>query len=106
MFPSKYEGKCKSCGKVIGVGTQIEKNNDGNYCPDGKNCQGTMKVSGSAKPAVSIETVCTEIIAIRGSYLPQHTETGSVIGNTPPTLPTDTEIEGIWKYAISRMMSR
>jgi hypothetical protein len=46
-FASKYEGKCKDCGKVIAIGTQIERNNAEHYCPDGKNCQGTMQVQGT-----------------------------------------------------------
>ena len=94
-FPSKYAGKCKSCGKVISIGMDIDKNDSGIYCPDGKNCQGSQTVSGTlttAKPRVEvpIEQIVAEIQAIKG-------EMKEMSGEAQ---------EGIWKYAISRKMSR
>ena len=47
-FPSKFAGKCKDCGSTHGIGDQIEKNNNGNYCRNGKNCQGAMQTQGTA----------------------------------------------------------
>jgi len=47
-FPSKYAGKCKDCGSPHNIGDQIEKNNNGNYCRNGKNCQGAIQTQGTA----------------------------------------------------------
>ena len=94
-FPSKYNGKCKSCGKPHKIGDLIEKNTSGEYCIDGTNCQGSQTVSGTlttAKPRVEvpIEQIVAEIQAIKG-------EMKEMSGEAQ---------EGIWKYAISRKMSR
>lgn len=44
---SKYNGKCKDCGKPHKIGDEINKNNNDVWCRDGKSCQGAMQLQGN-----------------------------------------------------------
>ena len=47
---SKYEGSCKDCGAKHAIGTEINKNKNGNWCSHGENCQGAMQTQGTVSP--------------------------------------------------------
>ena len=94
-FPSKYAGKCKSCGKVINIGMDIDKNDSGIYCPDGKNCQGSQTVSGTLTTAVSHKITSAQAL-----------EECIAFHNTFKDITNDASYESTAKIYISRMMSR
>ena len=51
-FKSKYEGKCKDCGKQHTIGDMIEKNNNEHWCKDGKYCMGAMQMSNTPSDSI------------------------------------------------------
>ena len=51
---SKYAGKCKDCGSEHAIGDEIDRNNNDNWCRNGRNCQGAMQLQGTVTPQAKI----------------------------------------------------
>lgn len=58
-FPSKFAVKCKDCGSPHNIGDQIEKNNNGNYCRNGKNCQGVIQTQSTVNVFNRVSNTCS-----------------------------------------------
>lgn len=96
---------CRDCGKTLVWSTPYVKGKppvetDGSE----HNCAAPAAAVGKPRVEVPIEQICAEITAVMGTMSQKGQD-----GMETPTeiIPMSPEmIEGIWKFAISRKMSR